>query len=83
VKKIAIALVATATLALAACGDNNKAESNTSNVSETVNEGLEDLGNAANVLESQAENLGDTAENLADAGRQVVENATDATANAH
>ena len=80
-KKIAIALVATATLALAACGDN-ATTNNTSNVSEALNEAETDLGNALEATENAAGNVADAAENLTDAAGAVAENASDAAANA-
>jgi len=77
VKKIAIALVATATLALAACG-GEKATTNTANVSETVENAVEDLENAGAAVEDAAENVTDAATNAADTATEKAENAVDA-----
>jgi hypothetical protein len=75
VKKIAIALVATATLALAACGEN-KAATDAQNLSDTANQASADMLNSANALEEQATNLGDAAQN---AGAELTNAAAAAT----
>ena len=74
-KKIAIALVATATLALAACGEN-KAATDAQNLADTANQAGSDMLNAANAMEEQATNLGDAAQN---AGAELTNAAAVAT----
>lgn len=74
-KKIAIALVATATLALAACGEN-KATTDAQNLSDTANQAVSDIENGAASIENAAGDLTDAAAN---ASSELTNAATTAT----
>lgn len=83
VKKIALTLVAVATLGLAACGtDNNTNEATDANVEATANETLTDLDNAQVAADNALDALSNTAENAGEAVENVVEAAGEATENA-
>lgn len=80
-KKIALTMVAVATLGLAACGGDDATNNAAGNELETVNQANGDVGNA-----TDAEKAADDALNtVIDAGSDVgnaAENAADATGNA-
>ena len=83
VKKIALTLVAVATLGLAACGtDNNTNEATDANAEATANETLTDLDNAQVAADNALDALSNTADNAGEAVENVVEAAGEATENA-
>jgi hypothetical protein len=92
VKKIALTMVAVATLGLAACTGGTEANNAAGNESETTNEANEDVGNAGdaenaandalNTVVNAGSDVGNAASSAADAAGNVASDAGNAVSNA-
>lgn len=70
-KKIALTMVAVATLGLAACSGGSEANNTTGNESETTNEAVGDVGNANDAQNAAGDALNDVVNTGSDAASAV------------
>lgn len=81
-KKIAIAMVAVATLGLAACNSAGTEANNTTDVNLTENEAAVDVDNSTDAANSSLDNLASDAGNVASDAGNAIENGAEAVGNA-
>ena len=80
-KKIAIAMVAVATLGLAACNSAGTEANNTTDLNLTENEAAVDVDNSTDAANSSLDNLASDAGNVASDTGNAIENGADAVGN--
>ena len=81
-KKIAITLVAVATLGLAACNNAGTEANNMTDINATENAADVDVGNSTDAANSSLDNLASDAGNVASDAGNTIENGADAVGNA-